>query len=66
MKTIILAVAPDGTTRVETRGFSGAACQEASRLLEQSLGRVGAETLTTEYHQVESVAATVEHRTTDG
>lgn len=33
-KLIEVIVNSDGTTRVETRGFSGGQCQEASRFLE--------------------------------
>ncbi len=51
MKTIEITVSPDGETKVETRGFTGPGCREASRFVEQSLGRKTAETLTAEFHQ---------------
>ena len=52
MKKIIrVIVGPKGETRVETRGFSGRECREASRFLEQALGKCAAETLTAEFHQ---------------
>ena len=51
MKLIEIIVAPDGTTRVETKGFNGTECQDASRLLETSLGRRTEETLTPEFHE---------------
>jgi hypothetical protein len=51
MKTIEITVGPKGETRVETRGFSGPACREASRFVEQALGKTTAETLTVEFHQ---------------
>ena len=54
MKTIEIIVAPSGETRVETKGFSGAECQQASRFLEEALGKKTGETLTAEYHQVKS------------
>ena len=38
MKTIEIVVSPNGTSRIETRGFSSAACQEASRFLERAWG----------------------------
>ena len=42
MKIIHLVVDPEGNSKVETRGFSGGECLEASRFLEQALGaRVG-------------------------
>ena len=51
MKQIEVIVASDGSTRVETKGFSGAQCQEASRFLEAALGRRIDETLTPGFHQ---------------
>ena len=53
MKIIEITIASDGSTRVETQGFSGSTCREASRFVEQALGRVTAEALTSEYHQAE-------------
>ena len=52
MKVIEIIVATDGSTRIETKGFQGAECQQASRLLEAALGRRTGETLTSEYHEV--------------
>jgi len=51
VKLIEIIVAPDGSTRVETKGFNGTECQDASRLLETSLGRRTEETLTPESHE---------------
>ena len=51
MKTIEITVGPKGETRVETKGFSGPGCREASRFVEQALGKKTAETLTAEFHQ---------------
>jgi hypothetical protein len=51
VKTIEITVGPRGETRVETKGFAGDACREASRFLEQALGSRTAETLTPEYHK---------------
>ncbi len=51
MKTIQIIVATDGSTRLETRGFQGADCREASRFLERALGITQSETLTPEFHQ---------------
>ncbi len=51
MKTIEITINPKGETRVETKGFAGPECREASRFLEQALGARMAETLTAEYHQ---------------
>ena len=54
MKTIEIVISPSGTSRIETRGFSGAACQEASRFLERALGRSAGETLTAEFYQTQT------------
>ena len=51
MKVIEIIVAADGSTRVETKGFNGAECQQASRFLETALGRRVDETLTLEFHE---------------
>lgn len=52
MKKIIeVTVLPSGETRLETRGFTGSECRDASRRIEQALGVSGQETLTAEYHQ---------------
>jgi hypothetical protein len=50
VKTIEIAVDPQGQAKVETKGFSGSECREASRFVEQALGRTTAETLTAEFH----------------
>jgi hypothetical protein len=46
-----LSVAPDGRTRVETKGFVGSECRQASRFIEQALGTTIGEQLTAEFHQ---------------
>ena len=51
MKTIEITVGPKGETKVETRGFTGGECREASRFVEQALGKKTAETLTGEFYQ---------------
>ncbi len=38
MKTIEVIVSPDGSSRVETNGYSGSDCRQASEFLEQALG----------------------------
>ncbi|HCO21583.1 MAG TPA: hypothetical protein DIT97_00355 [Gimesia maris] len=50
-RIIEITVATDGQTRVETRGFSGAGCREASRFIETALGKRTKEQLTAEFHQ---------------
>ena len=50
MKIIEIIVSPQGESRVQTKGFAGSECQQASRFLEQALGRSVRETLTGEFH----------------
>ncbi len=50
-KVIEIIVDAKGATTVQTRGFSGSDCREASRFVEQALGQKTAETLTAEFHQ---------------
>ena len=59
-KVIEITVDPQGNSRVETRGFAGGACREASRFLETALGRRAAETLTAEFHQGEPARHSLE------
>ena len=54
MKTIEIIVSPDGQTRLETRGFAGASCREASAFLEKALGQATAEQVTAEFHVAQS------------
>lgn len=49
-KIIQVVVSPKGETKLETKGFTGSSCQEASRALEQALGVSREETLTGEYY----------------
>jgi hypothetical protein len=52
MKKIIrIIVSPKGETRIETKGFSGQECREASKFLEQALGQSVGEQLTAEFYQ---------------
>jgi hypothetical protein len=51
VKTIEIIVSPTGESKVQTRGFAGGECKEASRFIEQALGHRTAETLTAEFYQ---------------
>ena len=50
-QTIEITVSPTGQTQVQTKGFAGGECREASRFVEESLGQRVSETLTAEFHQ---------------
>jgi hypothetical protein len=54
LKTIEITVSPDGQTKVETKGFSGSECREASRFIEQALGQQTGEQMTSEFYATQS------------
>ena len=49
-KTIEVTISPQGETKIETKGFAGPECQQASEFLEKALGQRQAEQLTAQYH----------------
>jgi hypothetical protein len=51
MKTIEITINPQGQATVQTKGFAGASCREATRLIEQALGVVQSDTPTAELYQ---------------
>ena len=57
-KTIEIIVSPKGETKLETKGFAGVECQQASRLVEQALGATAGEQLTAEFHSSQVVSQT--------
>ena len=50
---IEVVISPSGETRVETKGFVGSSCRQASQFLEQALGANLVEKLTAEFYQQE-------------
>ena len=50
-KTIEIIVSPEGQSRIETKGFTGSECRQASEFIEQALGKRTNEQLTAEFHQ---------------
>jgi hypothetical protein len=54
VKTIEITINAKGETTVQTKGFAGGSCRDASRFIEQALGQRTSETLTAEFHQNES------------
>ena len=62
MKTIEIIIAPNGQSRVETKGFVGSECRQASRFVEQALGQPTDEKLKAEFHQ----ATTAQQHTKEG
>ncbi len=49
-RIIEIIVMPDGKTRVETKGFTGGECRDASRFIEKALGQQTEEQLTPEFY----------------
>ncbi len=56
---IELIVAPNGQTRIQTHGFTGQSCRQASQFIESALGQRLGEQLTAEFHQVGTDRATL-------
>jgi hypothetical protein len=59
--TIEIIISPAGTTKLETKGFTGPSCRDASRFLEEALGCRSTETLTAKFFQVHSDRETNTH-----
>ena len=55
LKVIEITVSPKGETTVQTKGFTGGSCRDASRLIEQALGEKSAEQMTAEFHETQPV-----------
>ncbi len=53
-KTIEITISPTGESTVQTKGFTGSSCRDASRFIEQALGQKTGETLTAEFYQEQS------------
>ena len=51
MKSIEIIVDAKGNSKVETKGFSGSECVEASKFIEQALGKETASRTTAEFYQ---------------
>lgn len=51
MRTIEITVSPTGETNVETKGFSGHRCIQASLFIERAIGSVDKERKTAEYFE---------------
>ena len=49
-RVIVITISPTGETKLETKGFAGSGCRDATKLLESALGIRTSEQLTPEYH----------------
>jgi hypothetical protein len=59
-RVIEVIVSPTGETTVQTKGYSGGECQEASRFLEQALGVVAADQKTAEFYSAQGTQQEVQ------
>jgi len=51
MKTISVLIDTDGNVEVETTGFAGAECKQATADLERALGKTTDDRVTPEFHR---------------
>ncbi len=50
-KSITIIVSPKGRTKVETHGYYGPSCREASKFIEEALGKSTVERLKPTFYQ---------------
>lgn len=50
MRTIEVIISPDGKSKVQTKGFAGSDCQQASKFIEAALGQRTGQQLTPEFY----------------
>jgi beta-lactam-binding protein with PASTA domain len=50
-KSIVVIVSPKGETTIQTKGYVGSECQQASKWLEQALGVITSDQKTSEFYQ---------------
>jgi len=62
-KIIEITVLPNGQTKVETKGFVGSECRQASQFMERALGQQTDEILKAEFHQSASTDAAIREET---
>jgi len=62
MKTIHLIIDPQGQVRLETKGFTGASCREASKAIEQALGLAESDRPTSELYQQAASQESAQHK----
>ena len=52
-RTLEIMITPEGKTLIQTQGFFGPSCRQASKFLEEALGQRVSESLTAEYYRSE-------------
>ena len=61
MKRVEIIVDPKGNSKVETKGFSGSECVEASKFIQQALGEETASRTTAEFFATSANQSTVQN-----
>ena len=61
MKRVEIIVDPKGNSKVETKGFSGSECVEASKFIELALGKETASQTTAEFFATSANQSTVQN-----
>jgi hypothetical protein len=59
-RIIELIVSPTGETKVQTKGYSGADCQEATRFLEKALGVTTSDIRTADFYEASTTEQQVQ------
>jgi hypothetical protein len=54
-RIIEVTVSPQGETTIQTKGYAGADCLQASKFLEQALGVAASDSKTSEFYQTEQI-----------
>jgi len=54
MKTITITIDTDGSTAIDTTGFKGSSCKDATKEIERALGLAGDNKRKAEYYQKEN------------
>jgi hypothetical protein len=62
LRIIEITVSPKGETTVQTKGFAGVDCLEASKWLEQALGIATTDNKTAEYYQPATTEQAIQQR----
>lgn len=59
---IIVTINPDGSTSVETKGYVGKSCKDASKFIEDALGNVESEKLKPEFYQSQQAGNRIQQK----
>ncbi len=62
MKTIEIIIDAKGQSTLQTKGFAGSSCRDASRFIEQALGERSSEQLTPEFYEPTSAEQHIEQK----